>query len=311
MKYIPHLIPERSRILKDYFKATKVNKRSATGVWNVIGWIAGSCFLLMALASIHHPILMLIFGLLGLILLPPGQRWLERSLQFRMTRKIKLIAAAGLFVLGMPLTAHFDEADKQEVQLQKLREEKKQEQLAMQAKKDQERKDSLALYIGKIVESGQARKKALAYQYFDQALDLAKTTEELRLLKEAKLRVASFEMEDLVKGAKYKAALLLLDSLLVEDGDNAELLYSRAICYSKTGNMEEAVYDCKMAISQGHTAAEKLHNTINPLLKRVSYYVTRCCDGSTSNAKGRGACSHHGGVCDWNEPVYETYRKYQ
>lgn len=24
-----------------------------------------------------------------------------------------------------------------------------------------------------------------------------------------------------------------------------------------------------------------------------------CCDGSHSNATGRGACSHHGGVCQW------------
>ncbi|HKB45746.1 MAG TPA: hypothetical protein VKC90_15215, partial [Chitinophagaceae bacterium] len=24
-----------------------------------------------------------------------------------------------------------------------------------------------------------------------------------------------------------------------------------------------------------------------------------CCDGSRSYATGRGACSHHGGVCKW------------
>jgi hypothetical protein len=24
-----------------------------------------------------------------------------------------------------------------------------------------------------------------------------------------------------------------------------------------------------------------------------------CCDGSRSGATGRGACSHHGGVCRW------------
>jgi energy-coupling factor transporter transmembrane protein EcfT len=45
---------------------------------------------------------------------------------------------------------------------------------------------------------------------------------------------------------------------------------------------------------------------------RVKYrekYVTRtvganCCDGSTSNATGRGACSHHGGVCSWAVEYY-------
>lgn len=25
----------------------------------------------------------------------------------------------------------------------------------------------------------------------------------------------------------------------------------------------------------------------------------RCCDGTRSYATGRGACSHHGGVCEW------------
>jgi hypothetical protein len=25
----------------------------------------------------------------------------------------------------------------------------------------------------------------------------------------------------------------------------------------------------------------------------------RCCDGTLSSATGRGACSHHGGVCEW------------
>lgn len=40
----------------------------------------------------------------------------------------------------------------------------------------------------------------------------------------------------------------------------------------------------------------------------ISGYRTLCRDGeySPSNAKGRGACSHHGGVADWNAPVYST-----
>lgn len=40
----------------------------------------------------------------------------------------------------------------------------------------------------------------------------------------------------------------------------------------------------------------------------ITGYRTLCRDGeySPSNAKGRGACSHHGGVADWNAPVYGT-----
>lgn len=40
----------------------------------------------------------------------------------------------------------------------------------------------------------------------------------------------------------------------------------------------------------------------------ITGYCTLCNDGqySPSNAKGRGACSHHGGVANWNAPVYDT-----
>jgi hypothetical protein len=37
--------------------------------------------------------------------------------------------------------------------------------------------------------------------------------------------------------------------------------------------------------------------------KETTTYEVRtgaiCCDGTRSNATGRGACSHHGGVCKW------------
>ena len=36
--------------------------------------------------------------------------------------------------------------------------------------------------------------------------------------------------------------------------------------------------------------------------KEASYSIRTgaiCCDGSRSYATGRGACSHHGGVCEW------------
>lgn len=86
--------------------------------------------------------------------------------------------------------------------------------------------------------------------------------------------------------------------------------YQRALCYEKMHLRQLAVDDLKEAIKLGNKDANELHEKINPELKRISEYVTRCCDGSTSNATGRGACSRHGGVCNWNEPVYETYRKY-
>lgn len=91
----------------------------------------------------------------------------------------------------------------------------------------------------------------------------------------------------------------------------AKACLARARCYNNLGERQLAVNDLKVAIKLGNEEAAAYHDKINPELKRVAYYETLCCDGTTSNATGRGACSHHGGVCNWNSPVYQTYRKYE
>lgn len=52
--------------------------------------------------------------------------------------------------------------------------------------------------------------------------------------------------------------------------------------------------------------AEKSHTeTVTTYRQETSGYCTLCSDGtySPSCATGRGACSHHGGVAQWNAPV--------
>jgi hypothetical protein len=52
---------------------------------------------------------------------------------------------------------------------------------------------------------------------------------------------------------------------------------------------------------------EKSHTeTVTTYEKKVSGYCTLCNDGtySPSCATGRGACSYHGGVDEWNAPEY-------
>jgi len=87
--------------------------------------------------------------------------------------------------------------------------------------------------------------------------------------------------------------------------------YLAALCFEKVRKRQDAVNNLRKAIALGHDEADKLHERINPERRRVSDYNIRCCDGSISySTSRRGTCSHHGGVCNWNEPVYETYRKY-
>lgn len=59
--------------------------------------------------------------------------------------------------------------------------------------------------------------------------------------------------------------------------------------------------------------AEKSHTeTITSYEEKVTGYCTLCNDGtySPSCATGSGACSHHGGVAQWNAPRYSQVPVY-
>lgn len=310
MRYVPNLIPQTSKVLPDYFKGDVYHPRQESNLLNVIGWILGILFLIGAVVSIKHPVMTLLFGLLGFMLLPPGHRWIEKKLRFRFKTKIKSVAVAGLFIAAIPLTSHYSAIDKREAYEQQLREEKEKQEKLEAERRDQQRRDSLNFYIQASDKLEKAHKTDEAIKKLDYALAFASTETDKDLIAKERTGVLAIKTFDLVKAGKYKAAIPELNNLLQQDPNNADVLYNRALCYSKTGKTQEAVTDLKSAMQFGNADAEKLHNKINPIKKRVVGYVTRCCDGSTSYARGRGACSHHGGVCNWNEPVYEEYRKY-
>ena len=57
---------------------------------------------------------------------------------------------------------------------------------------------------------------------------------------------------------------------------------------------------------------EKYHyETITTYERQITGYCTLCNDGtySPSCATGRGACSHHGGVAEYNAPIYSEVPK--
>lgn len=162
--------------------------------------------------------------------------------------------------------------------------------------------DSLEFYKNKADSLLKINKLKDGVSLLDSALNFAKTSDETDIIK---LRVVH-----LVSLKEYEAAIKDYSNLIERENDNVDYLYERAICYKHLNEIQLAVDDLKESIKLGNHEAEKLHDKINPVKKKIIRYITRCCDGSTSNATGRGACSHHGGVCDWNEPVYQEYRKY-
>ncbi len=310
MRYVPNLIPEKSRVLRHYFIGKPLSSPYKSKVLSVIAWILGVTFLIVALVYISHPVLLFMFGVLGLILIPPGHQWMEKTFKLKLTNKIKSTVGIALFILSLPLSGYYKSVDDEEIRLQKLEAEIQAKKKAEEEKRNQIRIDSLNYYISASAKFAEVYDINHAQEQLAIANKYTTNQDEEGQIQQASIVVSSAEAKHLVKTGKFQAAIDKVNNLISQGSKNKDLYYLRAISYSKTGQTARAVSDCKASMELGNTDASQLHEKINPLKRRVSYYVTRCCDGSTSNAQGRGACSHHGGVCDWNEPVYETYRKY-
>jgi tetratricopeptide (TPR) repeat protein len=305
MKYVPNLIPETSRVTQfEGFNQPYSLKKP--GWWLVLSYMGSIVFLLGGLGNIFSRFWEgFFFLILGLVLLPGVHNELEQRLRFTFTWLIKTLFCVTLIGITVTISNSYDK----EEQLAKAVLEGQRAQTAFEQEKErikaeektQARKDSLDKYLSLAKADIKSHHFSTAVYFFDKALFFADTGE-ASIINE---RAGSY-----FKAGKYEQSLTDYTTLIEADEEVSANLYQRALCYEKLGNRQEAVNDLKDAIALGNEKAEQLYERINPLKRRVSYYVTRCCDGSTSSATGRGACSHHRGVCKWNDPVYETYRKY-
>ncbi len=88
----------------------------------------------------------------------------------------------------------------------------------------------------------------------------------------------------------------------------------KPICDGKTVTSDCEIDNVSYSTYIYHPAvAEKSHTeTVTTYKKEVVGYCTLCNDGtySPSCATGRGACSHHGGVAEWNAPRYSNVPEY-
>lgn len=160
--------------------------------------------------------------------------------------------------------------------------------------------DNLEAHNQELLKKKEKMEQAVARQKAQQRKD--------SLQKEHEILMA--DASSLFTLGKYADALVKINALL-KDSSNDELLYNRAVCYSKTGKVQEAVYDLKQLLKTDNKKATALYDKVNPVRRKVIGYTTLCWDGTTSGASGRGACSHHGGVKNWNEPIYQEYRQYE
>lgn len=264
--------------------------------------------LIFAIIYISHPILSIIIGFTALITIPTGKNLLEKKLNFSLTKRIQIGSYVTAILILIPLLIHYNQVDvlaeKQQV-VEMARQKKQQE---MKEEENRKRFDSLNHYLSIYNIQKHSPKKADAS--LAMASKFLSTVADTIAIEKAWNNRDSVRGEDLLRERKYQLALDHFDKMLAKNGDDPKLLYNRAYCYYKLGKIRSAVADLEKSKNLNYSVANNLYNRINPLKRRVSYYVTRCCDGSTSGASGRGACSWHGGVCNWNAPVYEEYRKY-
>jgi len=210
--------------------------------------------------------------------------------------------SAVLLLLSGFTGSHYAEIDRGVAYQQKLENERKEQVRIEATQKEKTRIDSLNLYLKKADNLAKKKNFNQAIEAYGLALNFANNK---------KTEILSKKAICLVNSRKYEAAITEITSLLDGGQRNSELYLQRAICYNKKGKIENAISDLKYSIEFGNSEAEKFYNKINPVRRKVVGYVTRCCDGTTSSARGSGACSHHGGVCNWNDPIYQEYRKYE
>lgn len=308
MRYIPGLLPERSQTdLNIYYPRITRDPKKHT-VWLISGYIGALVFFIMALATIFtHFWDGFMYLVLAFIFLPPGHQFLEKKLRFRFTWPIKTMVFMVLFIPAMTITGRY--APKKQVSSQAVPQEKPsgdsiaQSTQVLAENREKSRKDSLNAHMALVEKNASSKKYKNAIRELSSALAFAIGKDKITIIEKR----ASY----LFKSGKYADAAGDYSSLIAEQQSTGENYFRRALCYQKLNKKAHAVSDLRNAIKTGHPDAEKLYHKINPVKRRIIDYQILCCDGSVSYSQHRrGTCSHHGGVCNWNAPVYEEYREF-
>ncbi|WP_341900215.1 hypothetical protein [Fluviicola taffensis] len=311
MKYFPHLIPEEHRVLKDHFKGKSEPEKKTNEFARIVSIVLGILLIICALipAVTFFPFSLVLITT-GMLLFPKANKAIAKQLKLRLTNQVRIILGGTLLLINVLFGLKFVQVrseliHKAEVQLQ----------LDLKAHQDAEAKElrrnnSLETYLAKTDSFAAVHQPDQALLALVSAEKFVLYDSEKDVVVQKRLQLFMSKATDLINNRKYPDAIEILNQAYQIDEKNSEIIYQRALCYSKSKNIRAAVTDCLLAMELGNKQAEQLHEQINPIRKKIIGYETLCNDGTTSDARGRGACSHHGGVANWNHPVYEEYRKY-
>jgi len=306
MRYLPDLIPRDNKVIPDYFQQRPVGL-SAQAKTSAGPTLLGICFLIVALCFIRYVGFAALFGLLALSCSKGGQRWVERTGRFTLTGMARVVIYGLVMLLSVPVYLAYVQQDEVDAA----------ERVAAHERAVRFTADSLVKDSSRKVELYGTLAKA-ARMAPDSGLRLIIRTDGLVKTAAEKDSVRSISEDlqlQLVQGAlerkDFRGSLSAVNKLLDHHRSKPELWFYRARCYIGLDSMQLAVNDLDSAKALNYKAADKLYDKVNPEKRHIVGYCTLCADGSTSSATGRGACSWHGGVAEWNHPIYETYRKYQ
>ena len=306
MRFFKDLIPKEHKVLPDYFQVLPSQRGvqpTKTPIWTTLMSIL---FFILAICFFKRFLIAVVLGLIGLLFTRKGKRWLEKKGSFWLSPKIRIGLGAVLLILLVPLYGYYEHRDADIAHQIEIARQNRLKFTADSLNKETLRKDSLDYYLKKVKNEGSQN----ATINLKKAEVFALTEIERKNVKQIKISVSRDIAKSLFLKGRSKAALAIYAALLTENPNDADVLYDRAKYYVRSGNIKAAVADLTASTEYGNQLASKLYNKVNPIRKRIAYYVTRCCDGTTSGSSGRGACSWHGGICNSSEPVYEEYRRY-
>jgi tetratricopeptide (TPR) repeat protein len=311
-RYIPNLIPERHRVLPEYFEEQySIQNRNST---KVLMWIVSIILFLSSIVTLPVSLgFSFCLTLTAFLICPWGHQFLEKNLRFTLTQNLK-VKTIGIISVFTFLTSfgYFNNLKviRQHEITAKIKQDRIEEEIRINnllRKKeieanDKKRLDSLTFLISQAKNYQKLGKYHKAINHYLKAQTYSTVRDK---------NVISFGLANSYFESKnYKKAIEFFNGL---EGSDVEIYYKKGICSKKIGDISSAIRNFKRAADFGHKKSEKEYNQVNPIIRHILYYQTVCCDGSysPSNAKGRGACSHHGGVCNWNKPIYEEHRKYE
>lgn len=260
-------------------------------------------FALLAFANYNRFFLFLFYIAASFALHPDIIKRTGMNLAVREGRRIFSIAGLAIFLASVPIIVHYKSAEDRgqlEENLQQVR----------NIETERIKRDSFSHYLNQ-ANLAEEKKPDSAIQYLNAGASFSQTAAEKNLVHTSINRIENNKIERLIRKKNYKRAISLLDSLIALDDSDDRFYLHRGICYQKSQKAQKAIPDFKKSADLGNQQAADLFEKMNPIRKYVVGYITLCCDGTTSGARGRGACSHHGGVCNWNQPVYEERRQYE